>query len=403
MKKNIWYVSKYVSPLEFGFATRHFYFCKEFEKKGYNTLIITSDSNHTSNIPNFSETYNYTEHDGVKTIWCKTIRYKDTLSFKRIMSWIDFERRLFFLDTNKLPKPDAIIISSLSLFTILNGILWKRKFNCRLAFEVRDIWPLTITSIGSFKRSNLFVRLLSYIEKKGYKKADVIIGTMPNLKEHVKNIIGSSSNVFHIPQGLNESLYENPEPLDEDYIKKYIPKDKQIICYAGSIGRSNALETILNVADSLKDDSIHFLFVGDGDLKDRFQNQYGDSPNITFAPKIKKKQVQSLLNRCDFLYDSVKKTSLYDFGLSRNKWIDYMYSEKPVIVSYSGYRSMINEAGCGIFVESENEEELANAIHRLSKLDEDNRREIGQKGREWLIENRKFENLAEDYLKLLKL
>ena len=35
------------------------------------------------------------------------------------------------------------------------------------------------------------------------------------------------------------------------------------------------------------------------------------------------------------------------FGVSSNKWIDYMYSAKPVIISYSGYKSLINDPGCG--------------------------------------------------------
>jgi hypothetical protein len=41
---------------------------------------------------------------------------------------------------------------------------------------------------------------LSFIEKLGYNKADVIVGTMPNLVEHVENRIGKLPNVLLYPK-----------------------------------------------------------------------------------------------------------------------------------------------------------------------------------------------------------
>jgi hypothetical protein len=45
-------------------------------------------------------------------------------------------------------------------------------------------------------RNNILIRFLSFIEKLGYNKADVIVGTMPNLVEHVENRIGKLPNVL---------------------------------------------------------------------------------------------------------------------------------------------------------------------------------------------------------------
>ena len=111
---------------------------------------------------------------------------------KRIISWVQFEIGLLFLDKKEIKKPDTIIISSLSIFSILTGIFYKNKYNAKLIIEIRDIWPLSIIEIKKYSKHNLFIILLSYIEKIGYKKANVIVGTMPNLKEHVKNVSGSN-------------------------------------------------------------------------------------------------------------------------------------------------------------------------------------------------------------------
>ena len=76
---------------------------------------------------------------------------------RRILSWLDFEWQLLGLPKEKLQTPDVVIVSSLSLLTILNGLLWKVRYKCRLIFEVRDIWPLTVTEEGGFTSWNPFV------------------------------------------------------------------------------------------------------------------------------------------------------------------------------------------------------------------------------------------------------
>lgn len=400
---NIWYISKYASPIKYGFASRHFYLSKEFEKQGHSTTIISSDSNHLVNFPDFEKIYNQENIDGVDTWFIKTKKYNGANSFSRILSWFDFEWKLLKWEKNKLTKPDVIIISSLSIFTILSGLILRRKFRAKLVFEVRDIWPLTIIEVAGTSTFHPFILLLSWIEKLGYRKSDIVVGTMPNLKEHVKNILSYDREVYCIPQGVDIKLYEDPEKLNDEYKNKFIPKDKFIIGYAGTIGKSNALDTLVNVADELKDNNkIHFLLVGDGDYRVELMERSSHLSNITFAPKVKKAQVQSVIQYCDVLYDSVIASKLYDYGLSRNKWIDYMYAGKPMLVSFRGFKSMINEAGNGYFVQPENEEELINKIIELHHLPSEGLNELGQRGRKWLLENRTFEKLSVQYLNIIK-
>ncbi len=400
---NIWYISKYASPLKYGFATRHFYLSKEFEKKGINTTIISSDSNHLVNFPNFTQTYNQENIDGVETWFIRTKKYYGAHSFGRILSWFDFEWKLLKWSKKDLDTPDVIIVSSLSIFTIVSGLILRKKYGVKLIFEVRDIWPLTITEVAGTSNYHPFILLLSRIEKLGYRKSDIVVGTMPNLKEHVNNLLNVEKEVYCIPQGVDIELYQNPEKLSEEYIQKYIPKDKFIVGYAGTIGKSNALDTIVDVAEKLKDnEKIHFLLVGDGDYREELMERSSGIENLTFAPKVKKAQVQSVIQYCDVLYDSVIDSKLYDYGLSRNKWIDYMFAGKPMLVSFKGFKSMINEAENGYFVKPENTEELMEKIKELYHLPSKELMEMGQRGKDWLLENRTFDKLAEKYLKILK-
>jgi glycosyltransferase involved in cell wall biosynthesis len=401
MSKNIWYISKYASPLKYGFGSRHFYLAREFNKLGKKTLVISSDSNHLAKFPDFKSVYTHETIEGVETWWIKTIKYRGSASFRRIMSWIDFEIKLWLMPKKRMARPDIVIISSLSLLTILNGYLLKKRFGCRLIFEIRDIWPLTITAEGGFSRWNPFVMALAWLEKFGYRNSDIIVGTMPNLAEHVEKLLGRPANCRCIPFGYDPALYEKQEPLPEGYEEQYIPMNKFIVGYAGSIGRTNALDTLIQCAFEMRDNAhVHFLLLGDGDLLDEYKSKVRGLENITFAPKVGKTQVQTVLSRCRVLYFSVEYSEVWHYGLSLNKMIDYMFSGKPIIGSYSGYPSMINEAGCGVFVPAKDVAALTRAILDYEQKPAAELESIGKKGREWLLANRPYDKIALQYCSL---
>lgn len=57
--------------------------------------------------------------------------------------------------------------------------------------------------------------------------------------------------------------------------------------------------------------------------------------------------VQSVLSHADVLYLSTFNSKVWNYGQSLNKLIDYMVAARPIIASYSGYRSMVDESGAG--------------------------------------------------------
>lgn len=401
MNKAIWYISKYSSPLKYGFASRHFYLAEEFHKLNYRTIIISSNSNHLVRIPKFAARYTREMINGVETWWINTIQYRGSRSIRRILSWLDFEWKLLRMPTFSLPKPDVVIVSSLSLLTIFNGYRLKKKYGAKLVFEIRDIWPLTIVEEGPFRSNNPFVKFLAWTERYGYRKADIIVGTMPNLGGHVEAVTGTQIGCHCIPFGFKSELYDCTEPLPPGYEETYIPRGKFIVGYAGSIGRTNALETLLRCAEQMAEErTIHFLLVGDGDLAETYRRRIQSLNNITIAPKIGKTQVQTFLARCDILYFAVMNTKVWKFGQSLNKVIDYMYAGKPIIASYSGYPSMINEAGCGIFLPAEEAVALKKTIIEYAGMPGDRLREMGLRGKAWLLENRSYEKIAAAYVRL---
>ncbi len=400
----IWYVSKYVAPpAKASAGGRGYLIMRELARMGHECVIITSNSNQLAEVPDMDEPYKLQRVDGLQLWWVNTLKYRVAKSLRRILSWLDFEWRLWRMPKATLPRPDAIIVSSLSLLTILNGFLLRRRYGARLVLEIRDIWPLTITEEGGFSPLNPLVLGLGWIEKWGYRHADAVVGTMPNLAEHVAEVLGGTPKPTHcIPMGVDEATLAAGDELPPDYVEKYIPKGKFVVAHAGTIGITNALDTLLDCAEQMKDDpAVHFLVVGEGDLRAHYQQKYAHLPNLTFAPRVPKTMVQAVLARCDLLYFSVHVSKVWRFGQSLNKVIDYMLAGKPVVASYTGFPSMINEAGCGSYVSAGDVSALRQELERYARMPASERIEIGARGRAWILAHRQYPKLAEDYLKIL--
>ena len=390
--KSIWYISKYVKTSHVGNSgSRGFFLLDELSKKGFKCTIISSYPFKNVNsfkklISNIKKNFSY--------IYLDSYQYKKSNSLKRIISWIDFEIKLIFLNKKNLSKPDVVIVSSLSLLTIINGLILKKKYSCKLFFEVRDIWPLTLTEEGGFSHQNPIIILLKIIEFIGYKYSDHIIGTMPNLKEHVKNTLGFSKEVSCIPIG-----FSNKDIIESRKIKKnielQIPNEKFIVGYFGGIGISNALNSFFDSIQKLENNNkIHFIIAGDGDLKNKYYSITKYLNNITFLPLIEKKYILSLMSYCDLLYFSTHNSKIWKYGQSLNKLIDYMLSGSPIIGSYNGYKTMINESGCGEFLKPYDSDEIINKILKYQMMSKEQRVNIGVKGKKWILENRSYEKLS---------
>lgn len=402
-RKTIWYISKYLSvPADGSAGGRGYELMREFAAMGHHCVIITSDSNHLADVPDVAGAHVVHEVDGMRVYWLRTLKFTGARSLRRMASWLHFEWNLLRLRKRDLPRPEAVIVSSLSLLTVLNGLLLRGHFRARLIFEVRDIWPMTITEVGGYSPRNPFVAAMGMIERLGYRRADDIVGTMPNLGEHVANTLGRPRRTHCIPMGFAPRFLDAVEPVPIEYEKEYLRHSAFVVGYAGTVGLDNALESMFESAVDLRHDlGVHFLVVGGGDELAEYERKYADLPNLTFAPRVPKRMVQSVLSACDVLYVSTHDSEVWRYGQSLNKLVDYMLAGRPIIASYSGFRSMIDEAGCGTFVPAGDVDPLVAELRRYALMSAPERDRIGARGRDWLLANRSYPQLADDYVKIL--
>lgn len=402
--KNVWIFNQEATTPKYGYVHhRHYYLAKEYVKKGYSVSIFASNFSHFfQHLPPNEKAFNYEQLDGISFCWIRSNRYKNPNGIGRIISWLYYILLLFFIPVKKYKKPDIIVLSSTSVFPIIPAIFYKLFFKTKLIFEVRDPWPRTLIEIGGYSRYNPLILMMEIAERLSYKFSDFIVGTMPNLGVHIARK-QKKFNFKCIPQGIDLDFYsQDLMELDPKFVEDYIPKDKFIIGYAGTIGLSNALETVIEAAKILQtiNPQIHFVLLGDGKTKPELMEMAKGVTNITFAPRLAKNYVNSFLEKCDVLYDSVMSIPLYEVGLSRNKWMDYMYAGKPIIASYTGYMSLINEANSGEAVPSENTSLLVAKIQEYAEKPSSELLQMGQRAKEFVLKNRSYESLANQYIQI---
>ena len=142
------------------------------------------------------------------------------------------------------------------------------------------------------------------------------------------------------------------------------------------------------------------ILLGDGRDKKSLQKYAKDKmiQNVFFYSPVSKQEIPSFLNLCDILYIGLVAKSLFRFGISPNKIMDYMMAAKPIISAISAGNDPISEAQCGITVEPENPQAIADGILKLAALSEEEREAMGKRGRDYILKNQTYDILAKKFL-----
>lgn len=404
MSKTVWIINQYASTPSHGIGGRHYYLGRELVKKGYKVYVIASSSHHLlRNKPECDKHFLIENVDGLNFVWLKMPDYENSHSKQRAINWFLFAYRLRKLNKIINDKPDAILFSSPSPLGFLGAQRLSKRMKARLIFEVRDIWPLSLTEIGGLSSKNPFIRVMQWVEDKAYRDSDMVISNLKNSIEHMINRGMNPGKFFWIPNGF--SLDEvNKKVLISGKVAKQLPKNKFIVGYTGTLGVANALDVLIYAAEKLrKYKDICFVLVGGGREKVALQALADQKrlENVIFLEPIPKEQIQSILEHFDTCYIGWHKDDLYRFGIAANKIFDYLYSGKPIIHAYSGGFDPITEAQAGLQVPAEDSQQLAEAVIQIYDMDITERQKMGANGRKAALEHYQYEHLAEKLAEVL--
>lgn len=408
---NILYINHYAgSPLH-GMEYRPYYMAKEWVGLGHNVRIVASSFSHVRRKqPNDTLIKDIEIINGIEYQWIKSSSYKKN-GVMRLVNIFSFLISFFLKYKNIISefKPDIVIASSTYPLDIYIAKHIADKSKAKLIFEVHDLWPLSPIEIGGMSRHHPFVMLCQHAENYAYKYANAVVSMLPKVHSHMQSHGLDLRKLHIIPNGIDVNEWEvaKIQPL-YDFIEQKILDIKSqsgVVCgYAGSHGKPNALKYLLEAANRLKGENIHFIFVGDGLDKKKLLNYKTDMQldNVIFYDPIPKKMIPSFLSKVDFSYIGAEKNPLYRFGIAPNKMMDYMMAEKPVLNAIDAGNDPVSESGCGLTVESANIDDITKGILHLAFLGDSERLSMGRQGRAYILKKHLYSKLARNFLEVMR-
>lgn len=403
----ILYINHYAGSPRHGMEYRPYYLAREWVSAGHEVQIIASAQSHIrSHQPQLAGKRRLDETiDGIRYAWFATPAYHSN-GVARVRNMGSFVSSLFF--ESKLIaaefKPDVVIASSTYPMDIWPARRIARLAGAKLVFEIHDLWPLTPMELGRMSKWHPFIMLLQAAEDYAYRHADIVVSMLPKVREHVEARGMAPSKLHIVPNGINPSEWvgtsaELPTEVDK-LLATLREQGRPVIGYAGTHGVSNALDTFLDAARLMRDEDVAFVLVGSGPDKPALQRWVAAErlSNVYFFDPIPKKQIPALLQRFDVVYIGWRRQALYRFGIAPNKLMDYMMAARPVLHAVEAGNDPVAEAGCGLTVAPEDPLATASGIRALLALSDEQRKAMGQRGKDFVLGNLIYPILAKRFI-----
>lgn len=400
---HILYLAHFAGSPEHGMVHAYYYLAQEWLKLGHEVTIVAASYAHPrATQPDVQKKTTEQWIDGIRYLWVPTSAYKSENHLGRGRNIIQFVARTWF---GRLPvkQADLVICSSHHPFAIFPARRLAKKFNARLVFEVRDLWPLSLIELGNISRFNPFIWLMQKAENYAYSKADHVVSVLSGSKAYMMEHGMAPEKFNFIPNGV--AIPDNDEftALPESHQRLLEQKDSKEfwLGFAGRLNNAVALHYLIEAMKRVKNANVKLFILGDGEKKPSLQSiveKSGLKDKVVFLETVKKSQVASFLHHMDAVYLGLQRQSLFRFGISPTKLNDYMLAAKPVIYAIDAPDDPVVASGCGISCQPENVNDIAKAINMLADKTPTEREAMGRRGHDWLIKNREYSILAAKFL-----
>jgi glycosyltransferase involved in cell wall biosynthesis len=351
-------------------ATRTYEHAREWVKLGHKVTIITGAPNFPEGkvFDGFSNSwYSKAILDGIEVRRVKTYITANEGFAKRILDFMSFMVTSFFAGLF-VKKPDVIIGTSPQFFTAISAWALSAVRFKPFIFELRDIWPASITAVGAMGRS-LPIRILEKIEMFLYRRSDKIISVTHSFKSELieRGVDGEKIDV--VLNGVDLSKYEPALRKDNVFAEQYDLTDKFVVGYVGTHGLAHSLDKIVEAAELLTDlKDVRIVFAGGGAAKTDVEKLVKDKQlsNVVLIPRQQKKLMPQLWSLCDISLISLKDTDLFKTVIP-SKIFESMGMGLPMVMtSPIGEATNILEASdSGVIVNAESPQEVAQVIRDL--------------------------------------
>ncbi len=345
--------------------------------------------------------------------------------WRRVLASLSFMVSALFAAVRKCRKPEVIIASSGPFFVGPLGYLVSVIKRAPFVFEVRDLLPKQAVDVGMIK-SKIVIRLLYCVESFLYRRSKAVVTVAPASRDVLVERGIPAEKVAVIENGIRPEFYK-PGPKENEVRSQYGWQDKFVAMYIGAHGVSQGLYTLLDAAEKLHDannvaqasrppvndvaqasrlpvpENVVFVFVGDGAEKEGMQQRARQRglDNVEFLPLHSKDWMPLFYAAADVCFVPLRRGDYFTLNIP-SKIFEIMACQRPIILGARGQAErIVKEAGAGLIVEPEDADAYAEAVRELMENPE-KARELGEHGRDYVLNNFTRRQKAEEYLGILQ-
>jgi hypothetical protein len=385
-----------------GNSSRTDEFAYFFSKQGNNVKFFTNNFCHfrKKHVKKVLFLWSDEKIKNYKVVWLKTSAYQSNVGFARVVNmWQNLYKTFLYAMLSK-EKPDVIIAPSVPITLGFIGCIIAKILNCRMIYEIRDLWPEILADIDAIKRSSISFKLMQCIEVFIYTNCNAIVSTLPNVSKYIKNKIKKNIFIQYIPNGLI------PRKCNINKIKIEKTGECKKIMYFGGYGLDHDVESIVQAAKILNDkhkNKYKFYLFGDGPKKSKIMQNAKKQKikNVFFFKPVPKTKIPLLSKKAGLLLAAITDSPSYRFGINLNKLLSYFLCVKPILFSGNSPNNPVKMANAGVCVPASSPAKIASAIEKIFCLSSAQRLKMAKNGYSFAIKNLRVDLLGKKYLKVL--
>lgn len=304
-----------------------------------------------------------------------------------------------------IPRPDVIIATSPQLLVGLSGFWLGSTRRVPFVFEVRDLWPESLTAVGVGSEDSFLHQTLSRVARLLYARSDRVVVVTPAFQNRLTQHWGvPSEKISVVENGVETEMFSPLAAVNENIRQRFGLEGKFVASYIGTIGNAHGLETLLNAAHQLQQNpNIVFLLVGEGAEKERINAavRARGLNNVRVLDQQPREKIPAFILASDACLVLLKKTDIFKTVIP-SKMLEFMSCARPVILGVDGQaRQILEDANAGIAIEPENFEDLVRALTFLAE-NPAAATAFGRRGREYILHNFSRARTAEKYIDVLE-
>ena len=273
-------------------------------------------------------------------------------------------------------KIDCILVYAPSpILQSIPAILIGKIKSAKVAIWVQDLWPESLSATG-FINNKLLLSLVTKIVRWIYRHSDLLLAQSHAFVEPIKKLAGNTPIVFHPNPGelaFSNNSTSKPQLILESGFN---------IVFAGNLGTVQALGTVLDAADLLRQErDIRFIIIGSGSCLEWLMSEIArlHLDNVKLPGRFPADSMPAIFDQASVLLVSLIRSPIMSLTVP-SKVQAYLAARKPIIASMDGEGArIVEEAGAGIACPAEDSHALAQAILKLRDMTAEDLGQMGER------------------------